>query len=110
MPTTIPAPISRYFAADATRDTDALIALFAVDAVVIDEDKTWRGASEIRAWRNGPASAFQYTSEVLDVATVSPTQYVARVHIEGNFPGGTVDLHHRFTLDGAQISRLEIAP
>ncbi len=36
--------------------------------------------------------------------------YVARVHLEGTFPGGTVDLKYRFTVDGDRISRLEIAP
>jgi hypothetical protein len=29
--------------------------------------------------------------------------------LTGNFPGGTVDLKHRFTLAGDRISRLEIA-
>jgi hypothetical protein len=37
-------------------------------------------------------------------------EYIARVHLEGNFPGGTVDLHYRFTVDGDSIRRLEIAP
>ena len=31
-------------------------------------------------------------------------------HLEGDFPGGVVDLHFRFTLDGASISRLVIEP
>ena len=35
-------------------------------------------------------------------------QYLARVHLEGNFPGGTVDLRYRFTLDRDSIRELEI--
>ncbi|WP_234319761.1 hypothetical protein [Streptomyces sp. KE1] len=31
-------------------------------------------------------------------------------HLKGDFPGGTVDLHYRFTLDQGLISRLDIAP
>jgi hypothetical protein len=31
-------------------------------------------------------------------------------HLEGNFPGGTVDLTHRFGLRDGHITRLEIAP
>jgi hypothetical protein len=36
--------------------------------------------------------------------------YVAHVHLEGNVPGGTVDLQYRFTVDGDAIRRLEIGP
>jgi hypothetical protein len=108
--TTTPELITRYFATDAARDTDALVALFADDAVVIDEGKTWRGATEIRAWRDGPASAYQYTTEVLGVEAAGGRDYIARAHLEGNFPGGAVDLQHRFTIDGVRIRRLVIAP
>jgi len=31
-------------------------------------------------------------------------------HLEGNFPGGTVDLTNRFQLRNGRITRLEIAP
>jgi uncharacterized protein (TIGR02246 family) len=110
MSTTVPELITRYFEADARRDTDALVALFADDAVVVDEGRTWRGTSEIRAWRDGVASAYQYTTEVLGVDAAGGENYVARAHLEGNFPGGTVDLQHRFTVDGDRIHRLEIAP
>ena len=30
--------------------------------------------------------------------------------LEGNFPGGVVDLHYRFALDGPLIGRLAIEP
>jgi hypothetical protein len=104
-----PAPdvITRYFAAQAAGDHDALVALFAADAVVIDEGRTRRGTREIRAWRDEVASAYEYTTRLLGVEA-SGGNYVARVHLEGNFPGGTVDLDHRFTVEGERISRLEI--
>lgn len=110
MPTTTPEVITRYFAAHAARDTDALVTLFTDDAVVLDEGKTWRGATEIRTWRDGAASAYQYTTEVLGVEAAGGSDYVARVHLEGNFPGGAVDLRHHFTIDRDRIRRLEIAP
>ena len=31
-------------------------------------------------------------------------------HLEGDFPGGTVDLRYRFVLRDDLISRLDIAP
>jgi hypothetical protein len=102
--------ITRYFAAADRRDTDGVVALFANDAVVADEAQTWRGASGVRAWWDGPATAYQYTIEVRGVEPASGADYVARVRLEGNFPGGTVDLRYRFSLDGQRIRRLEIAP
>jgi uncharacterized protein (TIGR02246 family) len=105
-----PGVVTRYFTAQAARDFDTLIKLFAADAVVIDEGKTRRGAREIRTWRENVASAYEYTTELLDVDVAGEGKYVARVHLEGDFQGGTVDLRYCFTLDGDSIRRLEIAP
>jgi ketosteroid isomerase-like protein len=105
-----PDVITRYFAAQSARDFDTLVTLFAIDAVVIDEGQTRRGASEIRAWRENVASAYEYTTELVGLEAAGEDMYVARVHLAGNFPGGTVDLRYRFTVDGEQIRRLEIVP
>jgi uncharacterized protein (TIGR02246 family) len=110
MATSTPDVVTRYFNAQAARDFDTLATLFAEDAVVVDEGKTRRGTNEIRAWRENVASVYEYTTEVAGVESAGAGKYVARVHLEGNFPGGTVDLRYRFTLDGDHIRRLEIAP
>jgi uncharacterized protein (TIGR02246 family) len=104
-----PAVITRYFAAQAARDFDTLVTLFADDAIVIDEGKSRRGTKEIRAWRENVASVYEYTTDLVGVETTDEGEYVARAHLEGNFPGGTVDLRYRFTVDGDSIRRLEIA-
>jgi ketosteroid isomerase-like protein len=105
-----PGVVTRYFTAQAARDFDTLVTLFAADAVLIDDGQTMRGANEIRGWRENVASAYKYTTELLDVEIAGEGKYVARVHLEGDFPGGTVDLRYRFTIDGERIPRLEIAP
>ena len=110
MTTSTPAVITRYFAAQAARNFDTLVTLFADDAIVIDEGKTRRGTKEIRAWRENVASVYEYSTDLVGVEAADEGEYVARVHLEGNFPGGTVDLHYRFTVDGDSISRLVIAP
>ena len=110
MATSAPDVITRYFAAQAARDFDTLVTSFADDAVVIDAGQTRRGANESRAWRENVASAYEYTTALLGVETAGAGKYVARVHLEGNFPGGTVDLRYQFTVDGDRIRRLEIAP
>jgi ketosteroid isomerase-like protein len=102
--------ISRYFGLDAQRDTEGIVALFADDAIVVDEGKTYRGTTEIRAWQLGPASKYVYTTEVLNVEGSEPDRYLATGRLTGNFPGGTVDLRWDFTLADDQIKRLVIAP
>ena len=108
MAVSAPDVIARYVAAQATRDFDTLLTLFADDAVVVDEGQTRLGASEIRAWQETVATAYEYTTELRGVEAVGEGMYVVRVHLEGNFPGGTVDLRYRFTIEGDRIQRLEI--
>src|SRR5262245_57108412 len=104
----IPRAIASYVAAQGARDFDALLGLFADDAVVVDDGKTWRGKDQIRAWREGVASAYQHTTEVRGVDRPSRGRYVARIRLAGSFPGGVAVLRYLFTLRGEQIGRLEI--
>ena len=108
MADSIPEVITRYFEAQSKRDFDSLVALFTDDGIVVDDDKTWTGAEEIRAWRDSAASIYEYTTEVADVHVSANGEVHAKVHLEGNFPGGTADLDYRFTLDGQRIRRLVI--
>jgi ketosteroid isomerase-like protein len=110
MPAGDPGPVSAFFEADARRDVEAILALFADDAVVVDEGRTWRGRAAIRAWQDGPASKYEYTTEIAGVEPAGDDRYRASGRIEGNFPGGSADLQWDFTLAGERISRLEIAP
>jgi hypothetical protein len=105
-----PAVISRYFALDAERDVDGVTALFAADATVVDERETHHGTAAIRAWRAGPASRYEYTTEVLRTEADSPDRYVVTARLTGNFPGNTVVLRHDFTIAGEDIARLVISP
>jgi ketosteroid isomerase-like protein len=102
--------VSRYFEADARRDTQAILSLFRDDAVVIDESRTWRGNAEIREWRLGPASKYEYTTTVARIDRTDKTHYRVSGRIEGNFPGGTAELVWDFSTVGGLISNLEIAP
>jgi hypothetical protein len=102
--------VKRYFDADADRDVEAILALFADDAVVLDEGQTWSGPAAIRAWQLGPASRYRYTTEVTDIIRTGEDRVRATGRLEGNFPGGTAQLNWDFTIAGERISRLEIAP
>ena len=114
MTISLPTVISDYLAASERGDVDALVACFTDDAVVLDEDQEWRGRAGIRQWRQKVASAYEYTVEVRGAAEHGSVDGVQRhdvhTHLEGNFPGGTVDLTFRFGLRDDHIATLQIVP
>lgn len=110
MSSAVPGVISRYFDVTAERDTEAIVALFADDATVVDEGSTRHGKDEIRAWRNGPATAYTYTTELFSTESVGPDRYLIHGRLTGNFPGGTADLRWEFTIVDGLITLLVIAP
>ncbi|WP_020386490.1 hypothetical protein [Kribbella catacumbae] len=54
---------------------------------------------------------YTYTVDLTHVEKLDNTHYVLTNHLEGNFPGGQVDLIYRFTLSTDHlITTLENAP
>ena len=100
--------ISRYYAASSSGELDALLACFSADAHVRDEGHDYYGADAIRGWREGVATRFTYTTEITGVEQVGDDTFVVRTHLEGDFPGGVVDLDQRFTVTEGLISDLVI--
>ncbi len=100
--------IARYFEAAARRDIDVIVALFGDEAVVVDEGQTYHGTEEIRGWREGVASAYQYTTQVHDTKRLDEESSLVTGRLTGTFPGGTAELQWRFTVHHDLISRLEI--
>lgn len=101
--------ITRYYDAERAGDIDALVALFAPDAEVLDEGTTWQGPEGVRAWREHASSSYTWTTTITDVEEDGDWTVVS-VHLEGDFPGGTADLRQRFRLADDQIRRLDIRP
>lgn len=105
----LPEIITTYLTAQEARDTATAITTFAADAVVTDEGQTYRGRDEIRGWLDSAGSEYTFTTEFVS-ASASEAGIDVVQHLEGDFPGGTADLHFRFTTDGALIGRLVIEP
>jgi uncharacterized protein (TIGR02246 family) len=110
----LPPVISEYLAASDRGDAEAIARCFAENAVVVDEGQEWRGTAAIRRWRATVATAYQYTVQVTGAEALGEVDGVERhnvyIRLEGNFPGGKVDLTDRFALRGGRIARLEIVP
>lgn len=108
--TPLPAAVREYFAHREAADKAAAIDVFAPDALVEDDGHRYRGREQILGWLTGAASEYTVTSTWLSAEATADTATVV-VRLEGDFPGGVVDLRHLFTTtpDG-RIGALSIAP
>jgi hypothetical protein len=107
-PMDLPAPVAAYFAADTT-GAEAVAQCFTDGGVVVDERQEYRGRTAIARWKAEASAKFRYTVERRG-AHISGDQTTVTGRVTGDFPGSPVDLRYRFTLEGDQIARLEIAP
>jgi hypothetical protein len=110
MPNTeLPGVVRRYFQLMDGDAKEQVADLFTPDAQVSDDGTTYRGRAEIKAWLTGQASEWVTTSSQLSADWTDQAAVVV-VRVEGNFPGGRVDLRNAFTLDPAErISALSIS-
>lgn len=106
----LPEVIGRYLSAHDRRDTDAALATFASDAVVVDDGHEYASPDEIRDWLAHASTQFTYTRTFAGAELVTPDTWLVTNRLEGNFPGGVVDLRYRFRIAGDLISELVIAP
>ncbi len=106
--TATPHVIASYYDAAANGDLEALLKCFTPEAHVLDEGQHYRGIAEVRRWRESAASRYTYTTEITGIDQAGDDEYVVATHLEGDFPGGVVDLEQRFTVSGDLISELLI--
>jgi hypothetical protein len=106
----VPDAIRRYFEAHDRRDTDEALAAFGPDGRVFDDGHEYRGLAAIRDWLARASTQFTYTRTFLEANAEGPDLWLVRNRLEGDFPGGVVDLGYRFRLDGGLIADLVIQP
>ena len=109
-PAQLPDVITGYLRAHQARDLEGAVGAYRPEATVTDEGRTHHGHDEIRAWLSRSASEYSYTIEMTGAAKLDDDHYDVTHHLEGNFPGGQVDLHYRFALRDGAIARLTIEP
>jgi ketosteroid isomerase-like protein len=109
-PDQLPEAITTYLSAHRARDLDTAVGLYTDDATVIDEGNSYHGRGQIRDWLQRSAGEYTYTMELTGAQKVDDENYTATHRLEGDFPGGIVDLRFRFTLRDGSISRLIIEP
>ncbi|MER6959688.1 nuclear transport factor 2 family protein [Streptomyces sp. NPDC000618] len=109
-PDALPEVITRYLGAHQAHDTTAAVRAFAGDATVIDDGNTYRGVAAIERWLGRSATEFTYTVHLTGAQQTDTDHYTATHHLEGDFPGGAVDLRYQFTLRDGLIEQLVIRP
>lgn len=108
----LPPPIAAYVAANARLDGAGMLAPFAPDAVVMDEQRQRRGRDEIKAWIETATLAARavFTPHAWQVEEggAENGRVVVEGVTEGDFPGNPLRFTFAFTLSDGAISALEI--
>jgi ketosteroid isomerase-like protein len=107
-PASLPRSVLDYFVHEST-DSEALAECFTTDAVVVDEHREHHGRAAIAAWNAEARAATGFRSEPLGARTEGDSVLVM-ARVTGSFKGSPVELRFHFTLAGALIRRLEVAP
>lgn len=107
-PAQLPAVVLAFLAAHSAHDAEAALRTFTDGAVVVDQDRVFRGTEEVLDFLQNAGSEFTYTSEVVTSGRDDNTHWRAGIRLEGNFPGGVAELSYRFTVFDDRISELTI--
>lgn len=105
----VPQAIAMYQAAHDRRDVSTALAQFAVDASVVDDGRIYEGINGVESFLRNAGSEYTYTRTLVAATQVLPDCWRITNHLEGNFPGGHVDLSYEFQLVEGLIARLTIA-
>jgi hypothetical protein len=106
----LPEVVSRYQKAHDRHDTAAALSAFASDARVVHDGREYLGAADIRDWLDHAASEYTFSRSLVRAEPTGADTWLVINHLEGNFPGGVVDLRYQFVVTGELISELVIAP
>lgn len=107
MPFELPSPIAAYVAANARMDVDAMLAPFAVDAVLRDNGAVHRGHAEIRILFEEGVVAVKAIFTPHSVRN-EDGRVVVEGPVHGDFKGSPIRFTYRFGLENDAIRALEI--
>ncbi|MHC5797297.1 nuclear transport factor 2 family protein [Lacisediminihabitans sp. FW035] len=106
----LPGIVMSYLTASQGTDPGSAVALFTADATVTDSGSHYAGTVEILDFLERATTEFEYTSTLIGAERAGNTA-TAINRLEGNFPGGIVELRYVFSLDDGEtaITRLSIS-
>jgi ketosteroid isomerase-like protein len=107
MPISLMPIIQSYVDASNAHDVKSILACFADDAVVRDENATRHGKIDIERWATETIDKYKFHFEPRS-AEHRANATVVRVEVSGSFPGSPVTLDYHFTVANEKISSLMI--
>ena len=107
MSAALPRTIQNYIDASNAHDVQSILACFADDATVRDENTTHRGKIDIERWAMETIEKYKFQFKPLS-AKKHDREIVVRVEISGTFPGSPISLDYRFALTSGKIASLII--
>jgi len=107
MPVSFTPTIQNYVDASNTHDMNSILACFADDAVVRDENATRRGKIEIEHWVRETIDKYKFHLEPLS-AEKRGMETIVSIEVAGRFPGSPITLDYHFTVANEKISSLTI--
>jgi ketosteroid isomerase-like protein len=107
MPISLVPIIQSYVDASNAHDVNSILACFADDAVVRDENATRRGKIDIERWASETIDKYKFHFRPLS-AEHRANETVVSIEVSGNFPGSPVTLDYHFTVAKEKISSLII--
>jgi len=99
--------IQSYVAASNAHDVKSILACFADDAVVHDENATRRGKIDIERWASETIDKYKFHFRPLS-AEHRADETVVSIEVSGSFPGSPVTLDYHFSVVNEKISSLII--
>jgi len=103
----LPSLIQGYIDASNAHDVRSILACFANDAVVRDENATHRGKIDIERWITTTIAKYNFQFKPLR-SQQRENETVVSVEISGTFPGSPISLDYHFAITNDKITSLVI--
>ena len=103
----LPPIIQKYIDASNAHDVKSILACFNDDAVVRDENATYRGKIDIERWLVTTIEKYKFQFKPLS-SEQRNNETVVGVEVSGTFPGSPVTLDYHFAITNDKIASLTI--
>jgi hypothetical protein len=103
----LPPVIQKYIEASNAHDVKAILACFADDAIVRDENETRSGKSKIERWLTTTIEKYNFQFKPRR-SQERDNETVVTVEISGTFPGSPISLDYHFAIGSGKIASLTI--
>ena len=99
--------IRKYVAASNAHDVKSILACFADDATVRDENATMRGKIDIERWLTTTIETYKFHFKPL-TSQERHNETIVSIEVSGSFPGSPISLDYHFAIKNNKIASLTI--